>query len=201
MLGRNAQYLGLNLVPLVPLSLPFCVVAAQLVTRFGFDPAPVQASGETLLAGTGTTLSIALEPGDEARVLELEVRYPAGLEPTSPLVRDPGSGKAWQEFVARAPGRYTIEVALQGETQTKEYCAGVAAAQMQPERGRGFFTALLWPAEPTFTGPSRFSGISFSYPERELPWLPAGPGGVLLCFLVCSMLFGLAVMKPLHVQI
>jgi hypothetical protein len=92
-------------------------------------------------------------------------------------------------------------VLLAGERETKEYCAGVAAPQMQPERGRGFFAALLWPAEPALASPSRIAGLSFRYPERELPWLPAGPAGVLLCFLVSSMLFGLAVMKPLRVQI
>jgi hypothetical protein len=200
-LGRNLQYLGLNLVPLVPLSLPFCVVAAQLVTRFGFDPAPVHAQGEALLAGRGTTLAIELQRGEEGRIHNLELSYPAGLEPVSPLVRDPESGKAWQEFVARAPGRYTIELRLDGETQTKEYCAGIAAPQMQPERGRGFFAALLYPAEPTFDSGSAFERLAFVYPERELPLLPSGPEGVLLLFLVVSMLFGIAVMKPLGVQI
>jgi hypothetical protein len=116
-------------------------------------------------------------------------------------VRIPESGKAFQEFVARAPGRYTIELVLGSETQTKEYCAGVAAPQMQPERGRGFLAALLYPAEPTFGSGSAFERLAFVYPERALPLLPSGPEGVLLFFLVVSMLAGAAVMKPLGVQI
>ncbi len=200
-LWRNGQYLALNLVPLVPLALPFGVVAAQLVTRFGFEPAPVHVARTPLLAGQGTTLAIELQHGAEARMPKLEVRYPAGLEAVSPLVRNPESGKAWQEFVARAPGVYTIEVVLDGETQSKQYCAGSAAPQMQPERGRGFFKALLYPAEPTFPADSAFERLSFRYPEREFAWLPDGPEGVLLLFLVVSMLLGLALMKPLHVQI
>ncbi|MBK7642387.1 MAG: hypothetical protein IPJ19_04975 [Planctomycetes bacterium] len=198
---HNARYLGLNIVPILPLALPFTIVAAQLVTRFGFEPAPVHAQTQPLLAGGGTTLAIELQRGEEGRIANLEVHYPAGLEPVSPLVRMPESGKAWQEFVARKPGCYTIEIALDGETQTKQFCAGVAAPQMQPERGRGFVSALLWPAEPVLESRSFFKGLSFRYPDRKLPWMPAGPEGVLLYFLLVSMLFGLAVMKPLKVQI
>jgi len=200
-LWRNGQYLGLNLVPIIPLALPFCIVAAQLVTRFGFEPAPVHATQSTLLAGAGTTLSIQLTGEAYERVKDLEVRYPQGLEPVSPLVRLPESGKAFQEFVARAPGRYTIELKLGAETQTKLFCAGESTPQMQPERGRGFFAALLYPAEPTFGSDSSFQRLAFVYPAREFRWLPSGPEGVLLFFLVVSMLAGLVVMKPLKVQI
>jgi hypothetical protein len=200
-LYRNAQYLGLNLVPLVPLALPFGIVAAQLVTRFGFVPAPVHASTQPLLAGQGTTLSIQLSEAASARVRELELHYPKGLVPVSPLVCAPETGRAFQEFVARAPGCYTIELSLGGEKQTKEYCAGEATPQMQPERGQGFFEALLYPAEPTLPSDSAFKHLSFRYPEREFAWLPDGPEGVLLFFLVVSMLFGLVLMKPLNVQV
>jgi len=200
-LWRNGQYLGLNLVPLVPLALPFTMVAAQLVTRFGFEPAPVHAPQEALLAGQGTTLEIQLDAGQSARISELAVRYPQGLEPVSPLVRIPERGRAFQEFVARAPGHYSIELALGAETLTKEFCAGVGAPRMQPERGRGFISALLWPAEPMLPSDSVFEQISFRYPEHEFAWLPDGTEGVLLFFLIVSMLFGLALMKPLHVQI
>ncbi len=200
-LWRNGQYFALNLVPLVPLALPFTIVAAQLVTRFGFEAAAVHAPGEALLAGQGTTLAIELQRDESGRIRELEVRYPAGLEAISPLVRIPETGKAFQEFVARAPGCYTIELALGGEVQTKTFCAGRSAPQMQPERGRGFVSALLYPAESTLPPSSAFERLSFRYPEREFDWLPDGPTGVLLFFLVVSMLFGLALMKPLHVQI
>src|SRR5690349_10549423 len=35
---RNFQYLGLNLGPFVPLSIPFVLVLSQLVVRYGFRP-------------------------------------------------------------------------------------------------------------------------------------------------------------------
>ena len=200
-LYRNGQYLALNLVPIIPLALPFTIVAAQLVTRFGFDPAPVHAQGSVLLAGQGTTLEVRFTPAARARADEIEVHFPEGLEPVSPIVRVPDRGCAWQEFVARKPGRYEIEITLDGEVHKKQFCAGVAAPSMQPERGRGFFSALLWPAEPTLPSDSGLEQISFRYPEHVLPWVPAGPSGVLLFFLVVSMIFGAAAMKPLKVQI
>lgn len=199
-LFRNAQYLGLNLVPLVPLALPFGIVAAQLVTRFGYVPAPIHPPTQ-LLAGQGTTLAVQLAESARGRVRELELHYPKGLVAVSPLVCVPETGRAFQEFVARAPGCYTIELALGAEKQTKEFCAGEATPQLQPERGQGFFSALLYPAEPTLPADSAFEQLSFRYPEREFAWFPDGPEGVLLLFLAVSMLAGFALMKPLHVQI
>lgn len=203
-LGRNLQYLALNLVPIVPLALPFGLVAAQLVTRFGFAPVPVAGpavAGATHLAGSGTTLRIQLAPGSEARVAELRVTYPPGVEAVSPLVRDPFAGEAWQEIVARAPGEHAIEIALGAEKEAKLLAAGTQPARLQPERGRGFWSALLWPAERSFGSDSGFERVSFEYPAREIAWLPAGPGGVLLVFLLSSMLFGALLMKPLKVQV
>src|ERR1700752_2381287 len=38
---RNFQYLGLNFLPILPLFVPFLLVASQLVVRYAFDPLPV----------------------------------------------------------------------------------------------------------------------------------------------------------------
>ena len=43
--------------------------------------------------------------------------------------------------------------------------------------------------------------MSFVYPERDLPWLPDGPFGILLVFLVASMAFGVVLLKPLGITI
>ena len=75
--------------------------------------------------------------------------------------------------------------------------------KMQPERVGSFFASWLWPAEPT-TGGTSFEHVAFAYPERTLPglgFLPGGPFGVLLVFLIASMLFGVLILKPLGIQI
>ena len=86
--------------------------------------------------------------------------------------------------------------------KTKLLVAGDEPSRhMQPYRGRGFLDALLWPAEPTFSGESPFASISFTYPDRDLGWLPGGILGILIVFFVSSMIFGALALKPLKVQI
>jgi len=200
---RNLQYLGLNLLPFVPLSIPFVFVLAQLVVRYAYAPMPLHETRTALLAGEGTTLAIELAPGVAARATDVEVRLPAGLEAVSPLVRVPSEGRAFQEFVARADGVYEIEVAIPGlGAETKRVAAGRAEPRtLQPERGAGFLSALLWPAEPSIPAESPFRRVALEYPERDLAWLPGGPGGIVITFLIASMLFGALAIKPLKVAI
>jgi hypothetical protein len=72
---------------------------------------------------------------------------------------------------------------------------------MQPERVSSFFSSWLWPAEPTFAAESPIGSVSFEYPERDLGFFPGGPFGVLLIFFLASILFGVAILKPLNIQI
>ena len=198
---RNFQYVGLNFGPFIPLAIPFVFVVAQTVVRYGFDPIPVVA--EEGLAGAGNELRVEFKPSQKAACAGLQVVLPDGLEATSPLVRVPSQGLAFQEFVARAPGSYQIELRFPGGgVETKAVVAGVEPDRvMQPARYAGLFNAMLWPAEPRFAEGSPLEKVAFIYPDRDIGWLPGGPGGVLLIFIVASMLFGLLALKPLGVKI
>ncbi|MFO1010901.1 MAG: hypothetical protein U1F29_12625 [Planctomycetota bacterium] len=199
-LGRNVAYLALNLLPFVPLSLPFAFVVAQCVVRYGFAPVEVRAAGEHVAPGAGTLITIELESAHAELARGLAIEYPPGVEPISPLVRV--HGRAFQEVVARAPGAYTIAVTLpDGTRETKALVAGTAERRMQGERGKGFFSALLWPAEDALDANSPFSRIAFAYPDSRLGWFPGGAEGVLLVFVVASLLAGVLAIKPLKVQI
>ena len=198
---RNFQYVGLNFGPFIPLAIPFVFIVAQTVVRYGFDPIPVVA--EEGLAGAGNELRVEFKPSQRAECAGLEVVLPVGLEAASPLVRVPSQGLAFQEFVARAPGSYEIELRFpDGRVETKAVVAGNEADRvMQPERVAGLFSAMLWPAEPRFAGDSPLERVAFIYPDRDLGWLPGGIGGVLIIFIVASMLFGFLALKPLGVKI
>jgi hypothetical protein len=200
-LFRNLQYLGLNFGPFIPLALPFTVVAAQLVVRYGFEPVPLTENVAALEPGGGTMLEIRMAPGHEAEVAGLAVRLPDGLRATSKLVRAPSDGRAFQEFVAVESGEWTIELELADGTVVEKCIAtgDVAPRAMQPERVRGFWSAWLWPAEDTL--PGSLERVSFAYPNRALAFLPDGPLGVLVGLLVWSMIFGFAALKPLGVTI
>ncbi|MBK7878409.1 MAG: hypothetical protein IPJ77_22365 [Planctomycetes bacterium] len=199
-LARNFVYLGLNFLPFVPLSVPFAFVVAQCVVRYGFAPVEVRATTEHVSPGSGTLLSIELESAHGELARGLAIEYPPGVEPISPLVR--AHGRAFQEVVARAPGAHAIAITLpNGARETKFLVAGTPERRMQGERGKGFLDALLWPAEDALDASSPFARIAFTYPDSRLGWFPGGAGGVLLVFLVASMLAGALAIKPLKVQI
>jgi hypothetical protein len=202
-LARNVQYLGWNLLPFIPLALPFAFVIAQLVVRHAFRPVPLTTDVARVMPGQGTTLSIELAADSASRIKSLVVHYPDGVTPISPLVRVPNDGRAFQEVVASKSGNHTIELELDsGARETKMLAAGdVEVRHMQPERGKGFFAALLWPAENTFASDSPFERVSFVYPDADQGWLPSGVGGVVITFLVASMVFGFLAIKPLKIQI
>jgi len=204
-LARNAQYLGLNFGPFVPLAVPFVFVAAQMVTRYGFAPLPVVAPADVanVLPGGGTLIRVELAKGHEAAAVGLQLSLPEGVRAVSPLVRVPARGLAFQEVVATAAGVHELEFRLaDGTRETKTLVAGDArAAMMQPERVRSFWLAMLWPAEAKFASDSPFTLIRLEYPESELGWLPGGPTGILIVFVLASMAFGFAMLKPLGVQI
>jgi hypothetical protein len=202
---RNFQYLGLNFAPILPLFAPFVLVSAQLVVRYGFEPLRVVSMGEAdeMLPGRGTMLEVRMKSGRREEVSKLSVELPAHLKALSPLVRNARDGIAVMEFVAIAPGRGNVRILVGGELAgTKEVVSGGDAPRsMQPERVSGFWSSWLWPAEPTFEGPSPIEAVIFEYPPRHIGFLPSGAFGVLLTFFVASILFGIAVLKPLNIQI
>ncbi|MEX1025310.1 MAG: hypothetical protein WD226_09555 [Planctomycetota bacterium] len=200
-LGRNVQYLFLNFGPILPLMLPFTIVAAQFVVRYAFDPLPVQAS-EQLMPGQGTLVEISLHDGERARIAGLTLELPSGVEALSPLVRDRVAGRAWQEVVCTAPVHDELRILLDGqEVGRKAIVAGTERPRhMQPERVANFFEAWLWPAEETYAG-SPVAKVKFAYPDHDLGWLPGGTGGVLLVFILASIAAGVLALKPLKIQI
>ncbi len=199
-LFRNVQYLVLNFGPFVPLAIPFALVAAQMVVRYGFEPVPIQQADVELLAGDGLTLEVV---GEREAIDGLEITFPEGLAAVSPVARIPRQGRAFVEFVAEQPGEYEIVLTIGDKTVVKTIVAGdeVSVRSMQPERVSSAFEAILWPAEDTLTG-TGLEKVSFVYPESDLGWLPlSGPLGVLAAFVLASMVVGFIFLKPLGVQI
>jgi hypothetical protein len=203
-LGRNMQYLGLNFGPILPLLVPFTLVAAQLVVRNAFAPLPLwtDAHGEWQ-PGKGHVVTVELAEDSRALASDVVVELPSTLALKSEVVRSSTKGRVWFEVVAVESGVADIVLRTpDGQSVTKQVVTGAAQLprSMQPERTASFWSAWLWPAEDTLSGTS-FERIVFVYPERDLPWLPDGPFGILLVFLVASMAFGFVLLKPLGITI
>jgi hypothetical protein len=202
---RNLQYVTLNFGPFLPLAPLFAVVVAQTVVRYGFEPLPVVAAEEAegLMSGRGTMLSVSFAADRRAEAAGLTIEWPEGLRPVTPLVRNASDGVAFQEFVAVAPGEYDVLLQVDGaEPYTKRVVAGQRVRWLQPERVGDSLTAVLWPAEDMSPSSSPIEHVRFAYPESDLGWLPlSGPLGVMVWFVVASMVFAFAFIKPLGVQI
>lgn len=211
-LVRNVQYLALNFGPVLPLIVPFAFVSAQFVVRYAYRPLAIVSALEQPLAGRGVLLEIELTRERRREARELQVIWPAGLKPVSPLVRVPVDGKAFQEFVAVAEGAHEIVIELAGLRETKLVHAGSTTPRaMQPRRvSNSEWYALhdpdhwpaLWPAEAGFAADSPFRSIAIrDYPPREIPWWLDGELGVLAGVIVASIVVGAFALKPLGVQI
>lgn len=202
---RNFQYLGLNFGPILPLFVPFVLIASQLVVRYGFAPLPVvdASVAEARLPGRGTELEVKMKRGHEAEINGLTIQMPAHLKALSPVVRNARDGVAVVEFAAIAPGTADIEFLVAGKAAgTKSVAAGdQSPRKMQPERVSSFWASWLWPAEPTFASDSPIDSVRFTYPDRHIWILPGGPVGVLITFFLASIVFGIAILKPLNIQI
>lgn len=200
-LARNLQYVTLNFGPFIPLAIPFALVAAQLVVRYGFEPTDIQHPTSLVAAGDGQTLVIE---GDRDAIASLEVVLPEGLTAVSPLARIPAQGNAEIEFVAETSGLHVIVLRTAGGELEKPIAVGpeVATRAIQDRRVSSALEAVLWPAEDTLPADLGLTAVAFRYPESDLGWLPfSGPAGVLINFVLASMLFGFLALKPLGVQI
>lgn len=203
---RNFQYLTLNFAPFIPLSIPFALVAAQLVVRYGFEPIPLvqdQAQIDNWMPGKGTLIEITLKDGDKAKVKDITLNFPPELHVVQGPHRSVADGTIHAEVVAVAAGSSEIEILL-GEERvgSKMISTGDSRERMmQPERVSSPLWAILWPAEDTFASDSPVEKVVFTYPDRSLKWLMDGPGGVLISFILISFIFGFAMIKPLKIQI
>lgn len=202
---RNFQYLGLNFGPILPLLIPFALVLAQLVVRYGYDPLPVetQQTADEMMSGEGTLVTISMGEGQAQRVSGIDVEFPEGIEAISPMVRVPSTGKAFVEVAAFAPVIGEIQVMLDGQVVgTKEITAGDRTRRMQGRRTSSFWWSWLLPAESTFASGDAIADVEFVYPSSDLRFgLPGGEGGILVIFFIASIVFGIAVLKPLNIQI
>lgn len=202
-LWYNLKYLFLNFAPFVPLSIPFVIVVAQLVVRFGFAPIPVE---ETPLAdlrpGQGVMIEVEFAEGQEAKAADLEIVLPEGLAALSPLVRNAADGVAFQEVVATEDGAWDVELKVGGETETKRVLTGETTERtMQPFRVGGFWDLWLWPAERSFSAASGLATVAVAYPDRQLTWMMDGAGGVFIMFVIVAFIIGGAAIKVFDIQI
>ena len=199
----NLKYLFLNFAPFIPISVPFVIVVAQLVVRFGFAPIPVEENHlADLRPGQGVMIEVVFDEDSKAKALDLEIVLPEGLAVLSPMVPNAADGIAFMEFAAVKAGSYDVEFKVGGETETKRVVTGTETERlMQPIRTGSFWDQWLWPVEPSFSAASGLASIEIAYPDRQLTWMMDGAGGVFIMFVIIAFIIGGAAIKIFDIQI
>lgn len=176
-LGKNAQYVGYNILPMVVMFVPMTIVLVQLVSTYAFAPVAV---GETV------TLFVHLDKGVPAKDAALEL--PEGVLSDAPPVRTPDGEVAWR-LRAAAEGDHVLKVRVGDAVEEKTLSVGGAPRKVSPIRTRSW-EALLYPAEAVPTAP--FYSLEIAHPTRQLPLFPDGEEGLLLWFFGASLAAGFA---------
>jgi hypothetical protein len=189
-LGKNALYLGHNLLPMVVLLVPMMVLLFQLVAHFAYTPAPV---------GSEELLRVVLHPEARERATDIQLELPPGVVTTAPPVRTP-DGEAYWRLRAEQAGDHRLELSVGGHTLAKTWAVGGEPRKVPVKRTRSW-EGFLYPGEAGIPSDSPFHSVAMDVPARVLPLVPDGEIGVLVAFLVLSLAFGFGLKDLLGVTL
>lgn len=200
-LGWNGVYIGLNLLPMVVLALPFMLIWFQLNSLYAFDPHAVGdvAVLEASFADTADARRAVLEIPDGVEALPGSVHIPptASGDPARVLWRLRGS----------EPGIHEVGVVTGGQTITKRFAVGTRARRLVTVRTASpwsEFFAVRHPApyagEGVLNGSSPIRSLYLAHPHADLG-MGSGEIGIMLWFVVVSLVVGFALKGVFGVEI
>jgi uncharacterized membrane protein (DUF106 family) len=198
-LRNNMTYLGLSLVPMVWMIIPFLLVAAQLHHHYSF---------RGLETGEPVLLKVQLQedwstrvPADAEGRPPLSLDVPAGLRLDSPAVWIPSLNEINWRLVAEGEGAHALGVIVGGETFEKAIQVTDRVVRRAPTRwAADFGKLLLYPAEAPLPRDGALLAVSVAYPSAlidvfgfEVDWL--------IAFVLLSIVFAFALRKRFGVTI
>lgn len=188
----NAVYIGLNLVPLLVMIVPFVLIVAQLQSHYGWDGVR---PGEPVLLTAKLTKGWA--PSTSKPDVALTV--PEGLRVETPSVWVPSQRELTWRISAQKEGDYELTLRAGDASVTKEvFVAGAKGPRAPVREQAGFVHQLLYPAEDTLPADSPVHSIRIDYPDRSidvLGWNVRSLAGIpawMIVYFVLAMVFALA---------
>jgi len=158
-LKHNLRYLGLNLVPMVFMIVPFVLVVAQLQFHYGY---------KGLLPGDTTTLRVTMTDASDAAP-DLSLQTPEGISIDSDRVWIPSQREVAWRLRVEQPGTYDLTLQTANETIGKRLVASDQVVRRSPERlAPGFWNQLIYPAEAPLPAASAVHAIHIDYPDRSV---------------------------------
>jgi uncharacterized membrane protein (DUF106 family) len=193
-LRRNVTYLRYSLMPMVWIILPLFFVVAQLQFHYGYDGLEV---GET------TILEVALAPGTvQAGAAKPDARLslPAELVAETPAVWSAANRQLSWRLRAAGEGSFEIGIELDGESYRKTVVVADDIRRRSPNRIRGFWKELVYPAEAPLPGAGPVETIELRYPDREVSLL-GWRSHWLVHFFILTIVCAFVLRKPMGVTI
>lgn len=192
LLRNNLKYLGLNLIPLCWLVVPFVLAIAQMQFLYGYD-------GLSPGKATVLTVDLAQQESFDAPRPEIRLEAPPDIHVESPAVWIPSLAQMAWRLAPRHEGAWDLTVRVGDRSYTKTIDATRGIRRRSPERlAPGFFAQLLYPAESPLPADAPIKAIRLQYPEAsvsilgfELHWL--------IWFFVLSIVIAYALRKPFGV--
>lgn len=178
-LRHNLTYLGLSLVPMVWLIIPFLLVVAQLHHHYAF---------RGLELGKPVLLKVQLQddwstrvPADTDGRPPLSLDVPSGLRLDSPPVWIPSLNEMSWRLVADSEGEHDLGVTVGGQTYEKAIQVTNHVVRRAPTRwAADFWKLVLYPAEAPLPRDGALLAVSVAYPAAmihffgfEMDWLLA----------------------------
>jgi len=185
-LRHNLTYLRLSLVPMVWILPPMVLLIAQLQFHYGYEGLRPR---ETAL------LEVDLKPetvtaGERPRVV---LDLPPGLGAQTEDVWLPAESQLAWRLAAEREGDFRIGISIDGAPPvTKTLRVTKSLVRLSPVRvDSGFFSQLIYPAEPPLPRDSSIREIRISYADREISVLGSGMHW-LIPFFALSIAFAFA---------
>jgi hypothetical protein len=195
-LVRNLRYLGLSLVPLAWMIIPFVLVLAQLNFHYAHGP---------LTPGEPVVLKVELDP-EWAADLGGESRPPVTLDAPEGLRVETGGAwvpseatLAWR-IVPERTGNWEVTVRAGDSAFGKSVHATPGVHRRAPERlAASFLDQLLYPAETALPADGPVRAIRLAYPATDVS-LFGWKTHWMVVFLILSIVFALAFRKRFGVD-
>lgn len=192
LLAQNFRYLGHSLTPLLVLGIPLALLLVQIDSRFGYRPL---APGET------TLLKAEFRAGTNPSDVRISLESQPGVAVETPPLRINAAREAAWRLRADAPGRHRLVLKAHDETHTMDVLVGGGILALPASRHRGGSVAL-WKAscETLLPEASVLEAIEVQYPSSRVR-LAGWEFHWLVAYIVLSILFALALRRPLRAEI
>jgi hypothetical protein len=160
LLACAAKQLVHAIIPLLVMSLPICLLLAQLGLWYQFRP---------LRSGEQALVTATLNSPVNAPWPEIDLKLPPGTALLAgPCRVNKDRQEIWWTLQAGDPGHKRLAVMIDDEPFDKELVIGTGLQRVSALRpGRQWLDLMLHPSETPFESDSRIQSIEIAYPSRE----------------------------------